>query len=195
MSATTTQWNNASGDWQGCTEGNSYQATLYSYLGSLILPASHVLDVGCGMGALSQSLPADCHYIGVEPSADACKEANSRGLLCAHGTAEDYRPTGTFDAIIFNEVLYYMGDPVTVLEKYAMYLKPGGRLIVSIWQKRESWFTRGRTIGWDFLPASNKHCSRIVEAAIKENRWTVLSRELIRRDAKAIPWQVTVIKL
>jgi trans-aconitate methyltransferase len=62
---------------------------------------------------------------------------------------QKWRPEGRYDAIVFNESLYYAARPCDVARRYAHNLAPEGRLIVSaveygdmssMWRKLESAF-------------------------------------------------------
>ena len=102
------------------------------------LGAKSILDVGCGLGVLAERLkPLDyAGYLGVDFSAEAVGNAQA-----AHGDgrtrftladAAKFQPEGAFDAIVFNECLYYLDDPALVLAGYARALAPKGRFIISI---------------------------------------------------------------
>ena len=72
-----------------------------------------ILDVGCGEGALAQKLPLEDYsrYVGIDFSRAAVDKASRLGLAkatFATANAEVYVPEGTFDAIVFTEVLYYV---------------------------------------------------------------------------------------
>jgi 2-polyprenyl-3-methyl-5-hydroxy-6-metoxy-1,4-benzoquinol methylase len=45
--------------------------------------------------------------------------------------AETYEPTEKFDAIIFNETLYYFHEPLVVMARYVQALRPNGIILVS----------------------------------------------------------------
>lgn len=99
-----------------------------------------VLDVGCARGLLLDGL--DCAaYTGV----DLFPEALPVGESPAHATflAADvagWRPDGQYDAIVFNECLYYLRDPLGVMRSLARALRPGGVMVVSVFDR--SWATR-----------------------------------------------------
>jgi len=57
-------------------------------------------------------------------------DARTRFVVC---DAEKFAPDSTFDMIIFNQCLYYMADPVSMLRRYAEFLSPSGRMIVSMY--------------------------------------------------------------
>ncbi len=103
-----------------------------------------VLDVGCGTGILQPWLERMGYglYRGVDLSAKAIEQAQERASQTTHfeaANAETYVPLQAFDVIIFNEMLYYMTDPVSMLRRYSKYLAPKGTYIISLWECRESW--------------------------------------------------------
>jgi SAM-dependent methyltransferase len=46
-------------------------------------------------------------------------------------------PKNKFDVIIFNEVIYYLDDPLKELERYSEFLTKDGFFIISIYGIRE----------------------------------------------------------
>ncbi len=103
-----------------------------------------VLDVGCGTGILQPWLERVGYglYRGVDLSVTAIEQAQRCANQTTHfevANAETYVPPRTFDVIIFNEMLYYMTDPVRELRRYSQYLAPKGTYIISLWECRESW--------------------------------------------------------
>jgi trans-aconitate methyltransferase len=48
--------------------------------------------------------------------------------------AESYTPTDPYDAIVFNESLYYFREPLTVVDRYVQALNPGGLLVTSLYE-------------------------------------------------------------
>lgn len=108
------------------------------------MPAQlRVLDVGAGVGGPALGLlDLVCEaggivdYHAVEPSAAAdvlSKLLNATGPN-AHTTvhrerAEDFEPDGTFDLIVFSNVLDELDSPATVLRKYADALEPDGSIL------------------------------------------------------------------
>ena len=100
-------------------------------------PGGAILDVGCGEGVLAKRLGAGDYrrYLGVDLSRAAIETAARSGTPNTAWTAADgqsYAPTESFDAIVFNEVLYFFTDPSGTVERYARALNAGGILLLSI---------------------------------------------------------------
>jgi 2-polyprenyl-3-methyl-5-hydroxy-6-metoxy-1,4-benzoquinol methylase len=51
-------------------------------------------------------------------------------------------PDGRYDAIVFNEVLYYLPQPLVTVERYARFLTDGGSMFVSMWDPATFIFAR-----------------------------------------------------
>ncbi|MBA8795685.1 2-polyprenyl-3-methyl-5-hydroxy-6-metoxy-1,4-benzoquinol methylase [Friedmanniella endophytica] len=101
-----------------------------------------VLDIGCSQGILQEGLRYR-RYLGVdsfpEAIAIASRKADERtGFVCADGPSfvADRRP----DVVVFNEVLYYLPDPLAAVAHHARRLAPGGIVVVSIYAR--SWASR-----------------------------------------------------
>ncbi len=112
--------------------------------GGLLSPSLRVLDVGAGVGGpalgLADLLPGDAllAYEAIEPSDPA------RGILTAlmgetgrnthctvhPATAETADPEGTFDLILFANVLSELPDPIATVRRYATKLSPDGTLVL-----------------------------------------------------------------
>ena len=104
-------------------------------------PNTAILDVGCGHGRLFQLLQAYPfrNYLGVDFSAEAVKRAQASAQGAAHFERVDFEefvPPDTYDAIIFNESIYYSSRPEKVLRRYMSALTPNGVMIVSMCQNR-----------------------------------------------------------
>jgi 2-polyprenyl-3-methyl-5-hydroxy-6-metoxy-1,4-benzoquinol methylase len=129
-----------------------YAAGRWAYLGALpelarfsvlagylhhFKPGGAILDVGCGEGALAKRLAAGDYrrYVGVDLSAAAIENAARSAAPNTSWIAADaqsYAPTERFDAIVFNEVVYFFADPAGTVERYARALNDGGILLLSI---------------------------------------------------------------
>lgn len=105
-----------------------------------LAPATgRALDVGCGRAALGGAIRGlGWELWGVEQSGEACATAEKRlhRLVQAdlHDLATVRATVGetSFDALVFSDVLEHVYDPRTVLENYLQFVKPGGRVFVSV---------------------------------------------------------------
>jgi 2-polyprenyl-3-methyl-5-hydroxy-6-metoxy-1,4-benzoquinol methylase len=136
------EWSNGEWDYM---DKVSVERSKNSIIGSVLVPMytprnASVLDIGCGIGAISDFLNSEqrMHYVGVDISKEAVVRAKERrketghlSLKYVHSNVYDFTPTHAFDVIVFSDVLYYV-DSEKVLEKYATFLQPNGLLIVSI---------------------------------------------------------------
>ncbi len=116
-------------------------------------PHGSLLDMGCGEGILQESIPEVMYskYVGVDFS-EPIKLASHKCTERTHfvvGDMNTYVPAECFDAIVFNESIYYLENPLKGFQRYAQYLKPDGIFLVSIfvkdkhqaiWQQLESYF-------------------------------------------------------
>lgn len=92
-----------------------------------------VLDVGCGFATTSARIEKLGNEVtGIEESAEACAVASSRLSHVLQADLVDAIPQGTYDAIIFADVLEHLPWPVSVLKRYLQYLAPGGSVIISL---------------------------------------------------------------
>ena len=127
----------ASGKWD-CLGGLPEMARYAVIAGyAAVLPDhAYVLDVGCGKGLLQPWLArAGCSdYLGIDLSTTAIAAApRGRGIGFEIGDAATFAPSRPFDIIVFNEMLYYMADPIGVLRRYARFIAPAGASIISLW--------------------------------------------------------------
>lgn len=100
-------------------------------------PGGSVLDVGCGEGILQTRLVPHGYrrYLGIDFAAGAIQRGAARGTPATDfevADAQTFTPEERFEAIIFNESLYYFPDPVAVVERYLGFLAPRGVMIVSM---------------------------------------------------------------
>lgn len=114
------------------------------------VPAGRLLEVGCGRADVgSWFVRRGWVVVGIEPSAQACVIARSRGVQACTGTfAKVQIEPGTYDAVVFRHSLEHVADPVENLRRAHQALRDGGAAIVSVpnfggWQSRRfgrDWF-------------------------------------------------------
>lgn len=139
----------------------------------------HVLDVGCGNGALPKTLAArgvPMNYTGVDISAEAIRQAKEvypSGTFVQASMESPLPVAGSIDIVVFNEVLYY-GNAAQILASHLARLNDGGTYIISMYRTlrtRYVWwavrtYTRGaawysvhdatRNVTWDICVVSVK---------------------------------------
>lgn len=99
----------------------------------------YIMEVGCGEGILQSRMKPGSYekFIGIDYSKVAIKKA---AHLCNEKTEyiyadmEVYEPKEQFDAIVFNESIYYAKNPIELIRKYAQFLRPDGQMILSIYE-------------------------------------------------------------
>ncbi len=106
-------------------------------------PGGSVLDVGGGEGLLVDHLRpfGYSRYLGVDLSEAAVRQAAGRQdakTAFAAADAETYVPPARWDAIVFNECVYYFNDPLGTVRRYEAFLEEGGLFIVSTFRSRRA---------------------------------------------------------
>lgn len=110
-------------------------------------PGSTVLDAGCAGGYLARVLTETrgCAVDGleVEPESAARAEAACRRVFLGSLEDEDFLASldGSYDRILFGDVLEHLRQPEVTLRAITRMLAPGGRILVSLpnvayWQLR-----------------------------------------------------------
>lgn len=103
-----------------------------------------VLDVGCAGGTLAGELPPSVQYLGVDARQSAIEAAQSLwggdDILFEAGDIREFKPVGTWDAIVFSEVLSYLAVPEAISEvrRYAKALSPEGVVAISMTNDEKS---------------------------------------------------------
>lgn len=130
------------------TPANYYDNINTTLLGMVDPSAQRIAEFGCGAGGLSRAIRKRCpepvHYVGVELVADELAKAHDtldislvRNLDQVPVWAEDAEllqalPLGTFDHVIFGDVLEHLYTPEKVLKQAVDCLRPGGSALVCI---------------------------------------------------------------
>lgn len=145
-------------------------SVIAGYLHALA-PGGSVLDVGGGEGILVDHLRpfGYSRYLGVDLSEAAVEQGAGRRdekTAFAAADAEAFVPEGRWDAVVFNECVYYFEDPVGTVARYKGFLAPGGVLVVSTFRSRRA----------DVIAARLKEAHELLEETSVSNRkgtWVV----------------------
>lgn len=112
--------------------------TSHTQVVELVGADKRVLDVGCWTGDLGRVLQRrGCTVSGFEIDAEAAAVAAEHlgrvvvGNLDRESLLDHFEP-GTFDAVVFADVLEHLYDPRAALEDAVKLLAPGGRVVISI---------------------------------------------------------------
>jgi len=127
-------------------------------------PTRAVLDVGCFRGDLLCYLGDEWEKFGVEPSWDARRLAEARGIRVIGDTIESLADTDLrFGAITMIDVIEHLPRPLDSLRKVASLLCPGGRLVV---------FT-GTTdaLSWRFARTNYWYCAMPEHVVFFRSSW------------------------
>jgi trans-aconitate methyltransferase len=90
----------------------------------------HILDLGCGDGALTAKLVEfGCNVVGIDASSEMVAAARSLGLNAHVMDGQALRFTHAFDAVFSNAALHWMKNPKRVITGVWHALKPGGRFV------------------------------------------------------------------
>jgi SAM-dependent methyltransferase len=110
-----------------------YAKEVARLVGSMILPGSRVLEVGCGLGDLLADL-APSRGVGIDVSPRMVELARARHpeleVLVAD-VERDALPEGPFDAIVFSGAVGHLDDIQRAFERVRPLLAPAGRVVVT----------------------------------------------------------------
>lgn len=119
--------------------GNDYEedpnSTWYKVV-QLVPNNSRVLDVGCSSGNLGAYLTKNknCEVIGIDLDKKDVNAAAKKlkAAYVKNVETDDLESLGTFDCIIFADVIEHLLDPVKALQKIKSMLGPSGCIVFSI---------------------------------------------------------------
>lgn len=99
--------------------------------------ATHILDVGCGSGALGKAIKTKqkCWVVGIERDPNLSLRAEERLDEVINKDAEKITIQdlkGEFDCIIFGDALEHFLNPWSTLQEYTHFLKSDGVILASI---------------------------------------------------------------
>ena len=99
------------------------------------VPGEHLLDLGCGDGALTEHLAATgAHVTGLDASEAMVDAARARGLTVLHGSAVEMTFDQAFDAVFSNAALHWIAerDQPRAIAAVLRAVKPGGRFVAEM---------------------------------------------------------------
>lgn len=141
-----------------------------------VAPASRVLDIGCGDGALMLALrEKGCDVRGIEIDADSVERCVSQGLSVVQGDADrdlaDYPDKG-FDYAVLSQTLQTAARPDRMLDEL---LRVGRRAFVSFpnfahWRTRAALMFGGRMPVTRAIPVSWYETQNIHHVTVKDFR-------------------------
>lgn len=121
--------------------GSRDARTFLPFLLPHLRPGLHILDAGCGVGAIALDLAATVEpgrIVGIDVDDEqvkaARKTAQQRGLAAEFEVGTAYElpfDDATFDVVYSNAVLLYLREPVKALAEMRRVLRPGGVAAVS----------------------------------------------------------------
>jgi len=137
-----------------------------------LVKSGGIVDVGCGTAVLADSLKLDAiRYTGI----DLCDEAlaiarRKRGSLdLVHDSIEGFQPKDRFDAVVLNEVIYYLDVP-GVFRRVCEWLRGPRVVIVSVFS-----FPEG-----------------IAALEIARDALTVMDEVIVAKPARKLEWNILV---
>jgi SAM-dependent methyltransferase len=106
-----------------------------------------ILDLGCGDGAalaFAATQNPQHQFAGIDWSADALRQARTRGLTVVRGTMQTPLPIADSkaDVVIMSELIEHLVDPDTAVAEARRVLRPGGDLLLST-PNLAAWYNRG----------------------------------------------------
>jgi SAM-dependent methyltransferase len=148
-------------------EHSKYSATLKLLKGQ---PLGTVFEAGCSIGILTKALAANCDFVlavDVSETALANARRNCDGL--GNVTFAQMRipadwPTGSFDLILFSEILYFLGpdDIRMTAHKTVQSLSSTGRVLLANWLG-ETDYPCGGDEACNIFFSSEKQALKVVE--------------------------------
>ncbi|NUP10445.1 MAG: glycosyltransferase [Polyangiaceae bacterium] len=110
-----------------------YSEQVRRLVGSLVVDARRVLEVGCGLGDLLASLPVP-ERVGIDISPrmiELAKQRHPGETFFVADVERDPLPEGPFDVIILSDAIGHLDDIQRAFERIYGLLSPKGRFIVT----------------------------------------------------------------
>ncbi len=109
-----------------------YYATIKAHLSRIVPPQASVLEVGCGTGAILNSLNPS-RGVGIDISSEMVKLASQKfpQHTFIHSPIEDLKLDEKFDYIIMVDVVDHVYDVMSVFENLYRFCKPTTQIILT----------------------------------------------------------------
>ena len=111
-----------------------YYRALKAIAGAWSAGARHVLDVGCGTGAILASL-GESTRVGVDLSQHMTAIAKARNISNTSFFTADivsFSYPRQFDLVLMFDVIEHLAGPAAALASVARLIEPGGRLVITM---------------------------------------------------------------
>jgi 2-polyprenyl-3-methyl-5-hydroxy-6-metoxy-1,4-benzoquinol methylase len=138
-------------------------------------PTGSVLDLGCGEGVLFDQIPpaarvtytgVDLSEVAIESAVRKVRDAALERFICSDLLTFEPPPGSRFDVIVFNEVLYYLADPLSTVRRYRSVLAPDGIIVVSVFH-----LNQGTWKAIDASLANERLQATVVQDVSSGKRW------------------------
>jgi 2-polyprenyl-3-methyl-5-hydroxy-6-metoxy-1,4-benzoquinol methylase len=151
-----------------------------------LIGRGRLLDAGCGEGVLIDYLDhGRLDYVGFDISETAISRARLRSpsarLLVSSIDEFPLDQERPIDAIIFNEVLPAVQDPLGVLDRFLDILNAGGIAIVSLYQSPDE-------------RANARILTRMLETELALERYTVVAKAVVTSSREQMTWNVYCLR-
>lgn len=171
------------------------------------VPVDRVLDIGCGPGLMGLAIrEAGAREVwGVERDPQLAADARTRlsGVVCGDVSESPCLdlPAGSFDVVVYADVLEHLVDPWAVLKAQTKLLKPGGLAVFSLPNIRNarvliSLLLRGRWTYEDEGIMSIGHLrfftTRTMRRMITGAGYTIVREEATYRPKGRLLWRLSL---
>ncbi len=127
-------------------------------------PKVRILDVGCGTGAVLESLSVWYECTGIDPSEAAiefCRRRGLNNLLC--GDITSYSGEGGFDVVTFLDVLEHIEDDRGALARASALLAYDGCVLITVPAYQFLWGPQD-----ELLHHKRRYTKRTLKAVVEE---------------------------